>query len=86
MNPDGITAGSSLRRTIELDDMPDRDYFRHTAGELLNKSTEFNVENLKQESISCRKSNSYLTRMTRFNRHIECATAQTGRSKKGSQI
>ena len=36
MNPDGITAGSSLRRTIELDDMPDRDYFRHTAGELLS--------------------------------------------------
>ena len=51
MNPDGITAGSSLRRTIELDDMPDRDYFRHTPGELLNKSTEFNVENLTREYI-----------------------------------
>ena len=31
--------------------MPDGDYFRHTPGELLNKSTEFNVETLTREFI-----------------------------------
>jgi hypothetical protein len=39
------------RRPFELKDMSDGDYFRHTPGELLNKSTEFNVENLTREYI-----------------------------------
>ena len=53
MSPNGISAStnSSSRKTTELKDMSDWDYFRHTPGELLNKSTEFNVENLTREYI-----------------------------------
>jgi hypothetical protein len=46
-----VSTASTTRKTTELKDMSDRDYFRHTPGELLNKSTEFNVEILTREYI-----------------------------------
>ena len=53
VSPNGISVSttSSSRKTTELKDMSDWDYFRHTPWELLNKSTEFNVENLTREYI-----------------------------------
>ena len=51
MNPEESTASSVTRKTIQLRDMSDEEYFRYTPGEVVNKSTEFDVENLTREYI-----------------------------------
>ena len=51
MNPEESTASSVTRKTIQLRDMSDEEYFRYTPGEVVNKSTEYDVENLTREYI-----------------------------------